>query len=276
MHQLPSPPVVATVRHDHPPLRPPAGLVPFVEVVEHAGAIVDWEMTSDAVAFGEPALFEQYVAWRAAWERVWVLDPLISVVRLIAAAAEFDSSSGSRRLGELAGAGTGIATGAARVVEPDGLGPLQAALQTVSDAVRDRGALGFGVVDATEGVRRVGLVAAWAPGPTPELLAADEWMRVELDAGGMRVCPAGHPALDAVSEVAITGERVRIAAATGTAELALDRTVPLGWLVPGAARWRVRQVPEVLVWARTLAGIEAAARYAVPRGLPVRFATLRR
>lgn len=268
MHQLPSPPVVATVRHDHPPLRPPAGLVPFVEVVEHAGAIVDWEMTSDAVAFGEPALFEQYVAWRATWERVWVLDPLISVVRLVTAAAEFDSSSGSRRLGELAGA--------ARVVEPGGLGPLQAALQAVNAAVRERGSLGFGVVDVTEGVRRVGLVAAWAPGPAPELLAADEWMRVELDAAGVRVCPAGHPALEAVSEVAIIGERVRIDAPAGSMELPLDRTVPLGWLVPGAARWRVRRVPEVLVWARTLAGIEAAARYAVPRNLPVRFATLRR
>ena len=276
MHQLPSPPVVATVRHDHPPLRPPADLVPFVEVVDHDGAIADWEMTDDAVAFGEPAVFEQYVAWRATWERVWVLDPLISVVRLVTAAAEFDSSSGARRLGELSGGGRGIATGAARVVEPDGLGPLQAALAAVNDAVRERGSLGYGVVDATEGVQRVGLAAAWSPGPTPELLAADEWMRVELDAGGLRICPAGGPALDAVSEVAITGERVRIAAATGVTELPLERTVPLGWLVPGAARWRVRSVPEVLVWARTLAGIEAAARYAVPRGLPVRFATLRR
>jgi hypothetical protein len=270
MRQLPSPPVIAAVRHGHPPLRPPTDLVPFVDAVEVAGALVDWQMTRDAVAFGEPAVFEQYVAWRATWERVYVLDPVTSIARLAAVAAEFDGSGAAERLEQLA------ETGIERVVEPGGLGPLLAALTTVNEAVRGRGSLGFGVVDATEGAHRTGLAAAWSPGPATEVLAADEWMQVELDAAGVRVCPAGAAGLASIAEVEVTADGVRIVHPGGIAVVPLERATPLGWLVPGAVRWRVRQVPEVLVWARTLAGVEAAARDATALGLPVRFTTLRR
>lgn len=273
MHQLPSPSVVAVVRHDHPPLRPPAALVPFVDAVviaDGAAEAVDWAMSADAIAFGEPGLVQQYAAWRATWERVFVLDPLASIARLAAIAAEFDGSGAARQLEQLGEAGFEW------VVEPNGLAPLVAALATVIEAVRARGTLGVGVVDATEGTRRVGLAAAWSPGAAPEVLAGDDWMRVELDESGVRACPSGAPALEAIAEVVVTGGGVRIEHRGGSTVLPLDRAAPLGWLVPGATRWRVRPVPEVLVWARTLAGVEEAARYAGSLALPVRFTTQRR
>jgi hypothetical protein len=53
------------------------------------------------------------------------------------------------------------------------------------------------------------------------------------------------------------------------------RRTPLAWVVPGATRWRVRKVPEVLVWAKTFhrlaLGCETSVRQAVPLELRVGF-----
>lgn len=269
MYQLPSPPVVATVQHEPPARDAPAALVPYVRPIEFDGVVIDWQMTDDAVAFGQPGLFTQYLDWRSTWERIFVLDPLASIARLTALAAEFDESEGAARLDQL------VADRIERLVAPDAMAPLMAALTTVNDAVRRRGSLGFGVVDATEGVARTGLAAAWSPGPDVEVLAADDHMTAELDGAGVHLCLAGGSVLEEVVEVIVTAQGVRVDHAGGTATLPLERAAPLGWLVPGAARWRIRQVPEVLVWARTLAGVEAAGRYASALGLPVRLTTLR-
>ncbi|HWL44752.1 MAG TPA: hypothetical protein VNQ73_17555 [Ilumatobacter sp.] len=265
---LPSPPVVAVVQHDHPPLRPPSRLAAFVTPMMVQGALADWRATDDMVAFADPGVIAQYAAWRATWEQTFELDSLASLHRLTSVAGEFDGAAAAP-LAELAAADFET------VVEPARLAELVAALATVAAAVRHRGRSGFGVVDATPGSRRVGLVVAWSPdaspAATPEVLAADQYLAAELAADGVRLVPAGSAPLDAVAEVAVGERLVRVTHAAGTAEIAAEHGRPLAWLVPGAALWRVREVPEVVVWARTLAGVEAAARAAGALGLPVRF-----
>lgn len=262
---LPSPRVAALVRHDEPPDEVPIDLAAFVQPVDVDGEVVDWHLTDDVIAFGEPEVLDRYVAWRGAWERCLILDPAASIRRLADVAdglLDRELRAPTRSL---------VADGFESVVAPDELGPLVRAVGALGEALRHRDATGFGVVDATPGTTRTGLVAAWSPGDEPQLLAGDAHLRVLVTPVGVRLERAGQPPLDGVVEVSVLDSSVRVEHAGGVAELDADKARPLCWIAPGAAAWRVRAIPEVVVWARTLTGIEEAARYAGALGLPVRF-----
>ena len=80
---------------------------------------------------------------------------------------------------------------------------------------------------------------------------------------------------EGVDEVELVDEVVIVRSPERTLELDLVEARALGWLIPGSTRWRVRKVPEVVVWARTFAGVIEACSYASALDLPIQLTTLR-
>lgn len=257
--------MAALVRHADPPAQVPIDLAAFVHPVGVDGETADWRLTDDVIAFGEPDVVDRYVTWRSGWERCFMLDPAASIARLADVGEEVLGADAAEPLTAL------VADGFERVVEPVGLPGLVRVVDELGDALRRRDASGYGVVDATPGTTRVGLLAGWSPPSVPQVLVADDRLRVVLAVDGLRVEPAGRQVIVGVRQVTVIDDLVRIEHAAGVVDLEAARARPLTWLAPGAAVWRVRPVPEVIVWARTLSGIEEAARHGGALGLPVRF-----
>src|SRR5688572_22953886 len=120
MIQLPSPPAVAVVQHAPPPLRAPLGIAAFVTPIRVEGALVDWQLTDDVVAFGPTTAVDDFAAWRNTWERSFVLDPVASICRLAETAAELTGRASAAPLTEL------VEWSFETVVTPAGLAPLTA------------------------------------------------------------------------------------------------------------------------------------------------------
>lgn len=266
---VPAPDVVMVVRHAEPPGEPPDELVPYVVPKVFEGEILDWQLTDDALAFGEYSVPSRFAAWRAEWERWWLLDPTSTIERLVDAAAELCGSEPAGPLVELA------ASGFESVVEPAAFDDLVHAVERVRDAVRERGAEGFGFVDATGGAGRTGLARTWSGQRGSEVIAADDHLVVAMDpAAGLsatELLDDGTRTITAITQVDMLGDEVVVTTPDGDVRLPPEHARPLAWLVPGAGVWRVRRVPEVVVWARTFVAIEEACRYATVLGLPLRF-----
>jgi hypothetical protein len=269
---VPSAELVAVVRHDDVPDAAPDDLVPYVRAARHAPdePIADWLLTEDTLAFADVEIPMRYAQWRAAWERSWILDPLSSIERLVSAARQFEVSAPSTTMLE-------------RVLDPGFTGPtgdvvhaslepreaqrLAAVIESLRDAIADRGRNGFGFVDTTPGRRRVGLARAWSGQDGAETLVADQRVSVSIDPdAGLSVAAIDHRGLvqrvSGVHEVEIQGDTVEVRSPDATLSLDLHSGRVLSWLMPGCTMWRVRQVPEVLVWARTFAGLVECAEFA--------------
>lgn len=259
------------VRHTDPPELVPDELVPYVVPSYVDERLDDWTLTDDVVAFGDVETPLAYERWRATWERAWPLDPASSLVRLTAIARELasDLELSSDVLLSLASAGTR----ANRTIDdPAELLQLADEVERVRDAVRERKSTGYGFVDVTEGRSRVGLARAWSGAGGPEVIAADRSLEVSMRPdSGLHLELAGPPprSIDSVEEVAVRSSGVEIMSADGVTLLPPEESVVLTWVVPGAARWRVRSVPEVLVWARTFGGLPESCRYAASVRRPV-------
>lgn len=279
---VPSAELVASVRHADVPAAAPDELEPYVRPAGPGGAPVDWLLTDDTLAFGSVEIPMRYAQWRAGWERSWILDPLGSLERLVSAAREFETSSPATTLLE-------------RVLDPRTTGPggdvvhaaldpaeaqrLAVVIEALRDAIADRGRSGFGFVDATPGRQRVGLARAWSGQDGPEILVADRNVSVGIDPGeGLSVSVHGGGApsrITGVAEVEITGDQVEIRSPSASMALDLHAGRILSWLMPGCTAWRVRPVPEVLVWARTFAGVVECAEFACAIDQPVLLSSLR-
>lgn len=281
---VPSAELVAVVRHDEVPTAVPDDLTPYVRPVVRDGATIDWLLTEDTLAFADVTIPLQFAGWRTAWERSWMLDPLSSLERLVAAAQEFEVSAPSTTLLERvldpgAAGPTGDVVHA--ILEPDEARRLAAVFEALRDAIADRGRRGWGFVDATPGRQRVGLARSWSGQTGPEMLVADRHVNVSIDAGvGVTVIvvdDAGDVVsrVDGLTEVEIRGDHVEIRSAGDTLSLDLHAGRVLSWLMPGCTLWRVRSVPEVLVWARTFAGIQECADYSSALDRPVLLTSLR-
>lgn len=261
---IPSSEMWAIVRHAEPPQLVPDELLPYVMPSYVESVLDDWSLTDDAVAFGDVDIPMAYQRWRATWERSWCLDPRANLRKLTAIARDVarELDLASTPLLDL----VGDERRGARIIDgPDELLRLATELERLRDAIRARGTSGYGFVDVTEGRSRVGLARAWSPAKGAELLAADASVRATMEPElGLRVELAGPTTrvLEGVEEVAVRATGVEVTHADGVDELPPESAVALTWIVPGAARWRVRRVPEVLVWARTFAGLPEGCRYA--------------
>jgi hypothetical protein len=275
---VPSAEVTASVRHAPPPVAPPFDLVPYVVPVHAGDELDDWYLTEDTLAFAEPGIPTAFAEWRAEWERTWVLDPISSLERLCAAIAElFAPTRVGSLLCDLIRSGD-LADGPAWIPE-EMQQPVAATVERARDALLERGRDGYGFVDATPGRSIVGLARAWSGQTGREVLCADAALEVAMDpATGLSVAVRRSGAVltvTGVEEVELREELVRVHGPGRTLELDLREARALGWLMPGSTRWRVRRVPEVVVWARTLHGLVECCRYASALHLPVKLTTSR-
>ena len=279
---VPSAELVALVRHSDVPAVAPDELVPYVRPSGAEGEPTDWLLTDDTLAFADVAVPLRYAQWRTAWERSWILDPLASLERLVSASREFEVSAPSTTLLErvLDPRTTGPAGDTVHAaLDPDEARRLADVIEALRDAIADRGRSGFGFVDATPGRQRVGLARAWSGQDGPEILVADRRVTVGIDPDeGLSVAEYGGGdvrRISQVSEVEIAGDHVAVRSDDDVMNLDLHTGRVLSWLMPGCTRWRVRQVPEVLVWAKTFAGLVECADFATMIDKPVLLTSLR-
>lgn len=262
---VPSADMLAVVRFDDPPDHVPDELAPFVVRCGDGG---DWVMTDDAVAFGSPDIVQRFAVWRATWERSWILDPVSNLTRLIDLARELDPDSSIPSLRD-------------RLDEDDDLvlSPVAQAttvddLARLADRIRARDATGYGIVDLTPGADRVGLVKSWPACGRDTVVAADDQteIRFEVDNGlvlATRTHAGGYDR-GVIEQVVAQIAGFQVSGPDGTFSVPAVRARPLAWLVPRSTAWRVRRIPEILAWARTLAGVEKATGFAAENGLDLR------
>jgi hypothetical protein len=133
-----------------------------------------------------------------------------------------------------------------------------------------RRAPAFGFVDVAR--PRRGLARAWSGASGRALLSANSAMHVEADPE-TGLCVTGHGerahVLTNVTQVTVLDGSVEVRAAEGTVDVDSDHARPLTVLVPGSQNWRVRRIPEVLVWAKTLHRLGEACTLAAAGGRPV-------
>lgn len=261
---FPDPPVVAVLAVDDVPHSPADSLAPYVVRVATSGGH-DWVLTDDAIAFGADLVVQHYLAWRSSWVREVELDPLTSLLVLA------DVLDG----GEIAATwGNDWVAGRATPVPDPAL--LADCLGVAHETITARSHTGWGFVNATPGRPTTGLVRAWSPAGGSHVLAATSEVRVTIEReAGVCVYLAAtsdgrrHDHVIGVDEVVVHDDGVDVIAASG--ELALDHRQgrPLAWVVPGALRWRVRAVPEVLVWAKTFHRLALACETSVREGVPL-------
>lgn len=264
----PAPLLLAEVAVRPAPDEVPYDLVPYTRAAESPIG-QDWQLTADAVAIGPRSVVQRFGAWRAGWVRSWDLDHGSNVRSLVARSR----SLGVDHVGALDAAVDG------HEIELDG--ETRRTVLTAFDHARrliaSTDVRGIGFVDATPGSPSIGLRRTWSPASGVELLAAGRglgaWMHpavglcVGIDDDRNEVLLRG------VTEVEFVGDGARVTAGDGpdTRQVAVDAETarPLAWLVPGATRWRVRVIPEVVVWARTLVRLGDAAAFAERTGRPL-------
>lgn len=262
--------VRALVRFDRPSAAPPDDLIAFV--IEEQG---DWVLTDDALAFGDPDILDHFTAWRATWEREWVLDPRTTIVRLLglAKATGSDPSSETTTLTRLIADTRGSDD---MLIPPDLVSRCRAELGRLGELARDRDELGHGLIDLTPNTHRTGLARSWPSWGGPEVLAAVHGAKVVLDPQRGLFLQLGEDTTLGPIDVAISDtEGWTVHAGDESVRLDHDRARPLAWLVPGATAWRHQRVPDVITWTRTLIGLDASLEFAESAGLTVRLTTRR-
>jgi hypothetical protein len=264
---VPSADLLAIVRHASPPTSPPDALLPYVIGVVSESGMHDWHLTDDALAFASgdvPRLFWQ---WRSQWERTWALDSGSSLRRLWSAGHELTAELHRAAWDRLYSQST--VSHATRIFAPSLIDDWSVQLERVRDLIRQRDRVGFGFVDITPGRQRIGLARAWSPQDGAEVLAAAESLVVEMRPDLGLCVHAGNDLVEAVHEVQLIDDRIVVRAPGREIVVDFERGRPLAWLMPGVAAWRMRPVPEVLVWARSFAALDECMRYALSLGVEV-------
>jgi hypothetical protein len=266
---VPAPDVWAILRFETPPRDPPDDLVAFVL---REGD--EWLLTDDAVAFGDVGVVTRFDAWRTRWERTCVIDPLPHLLRLVEVADEQ-----RRRPEVLARLVAELDGGDDAVASVEELAALADELSLLHEQVVDEDRTGLGIVDRTPGAQREGLAAAWPECVRREVVAGDRELQVLTDPSNeLRavVVTGDHAGQELhLGDVEFGDDGVVVSGRLGALELPISRARPLAWLVPGATAWRVREIPEVLAWARTLTGLPECLADAAARRRPIRFTARR-
>lgn len=262
---VPSAPVWAVVRTDHPPDDPPDDLRAFTT---RQGD--DWALTDDAVAFGPADVVQRFAAWRSGWERTWVLDPLTNVVRLIT----LDDEEVTGRLARIWRRHR--AEDGDVVLPPEVHHEVTEAIDELGHRIRERAEPGYGIVDTSPGSERTGLARGWPGWGADEVVAAiDHVAIVYRPASGLRLeVGADRSDVGAIAAAAAdeTGWSVTTTCDGATTVTHLDRLEarPVAWLVPSATEWRVRSVPAVVTMANTITRLPESLQIATYLGVDVR------
>lgn len=276
----PSMELVVSVRHTAPASTPPDELLAFVVPVYDEDQLIDWTLTTDAVAFGNVDTPQMFDRWRSTWERSWTLDPLSSLERLVGVAQDLRTVVGDIVPDALGFVLERVRRGERVRMEASAMPALAAALESLRDAIRERGHTAFGFVNATPGYEGTGLGRAWSPCAGPEVLAADHSLEVSI-----------HPVIglvvrsrlddnrySGVRQVEMFHDRVECEFVDDRAlprivSFDSNQATPLAWTMPNATKWRVVEVPEVLTWARSISGLIECCALASTLDEPAHFAS---
>ena len=267
----PAPQVVAQVSTAAVPTEPPSQLASFVVPVIEEGAVADWLLTMDSIAFGPHDLATEFKDWRGTWQQRWELDSVHSFQRLFRLVVDAGAiNEPSQRLAEKF-ALTSLA------VEESVLSPSRSVMipdlvERARSLAAEVDTLGVGLVDTTEDAVAAGLLAGWPLSSTTKLLARDQHCCVMVHLS-RRLCVEVYDddgnvveQLDDLTEVIFEGTHAIVRTADRTVEFDADQVRPLAWIALGARSYRVRRVPAVIVVARTIARLPQAARYAIEHG----------
>ncbi len=251
------------VRHGDPPPSPPDDLAAFCIPVTDTAVRDEWQLTDDAIAFGDRRIIARYADWRATWEQSWTLGALdmLAILRhTIIEVTNTLSVSGRRLLDTLCSidpASPGVPVPLSDLVHLDEV------MQIVRHDVHARGGGGFGAIDTTPGTNRVGLLRAWVGTESGTVLSSVDGIAVRVDHHGLGIRFADdRPEIIGIESVKLVEESTIVDAATGPAVLGPNESRAIAWLIPESAGWLVRSVPEVVVWAEAFAGVSDARRLA--------------
>lgn len=259
--------VLLRVRHGDVPSSPPPDLAAFCAPIADARLGHDWELTDDALAFGDRRVVLRYADWRESWEQAWTLgaSDMLAVLRDMFLSSADTLSDDGRRLLDMLCLTTPEWPGVQLPLHD--LIRLDDVMQIVRHDLHGRGRVGFGVVDATPGSTRVGLLRAWVGTGTGIVLSSANGVSVVVDDEGIGIRFAdGRPALVGVENVDITGESTIVSGREGTSSLDPLEARPLHWLIPESVAWRVRIVPAVVAWADAFSGVSDARQIAAALG----------
>lgn len=255
--------VFANVIYDEVPEQPPDDLVAFLRRTDPDDPLRGWKLTEDAIAFGDRELVARMAAWQETFMKSWPLGQR-SMLRLLRDLVQDEMDTlterGRHLLDTLCGHRPELV--GARI-DVESFVHLDTVLQSVRSMINQAGRLGFGVIDTTPGSNRTGLLRAWSCALGGHVLAADPSCTVSIGHDGLRVEPgAGQPAISEIQEVSFTGDEVSLVTPNDVTDLPSTAVAPLAWLIPEATSWRIRSVPESVVWADTFAGVADGCDFA--------------
>ncbi len=202
-----------------------------------------------------------YLAWRGTWETSHTLGRIGSLRQLVSSmrdrGVELDEAAAAALHRLLRGDPT--ADG-----QPVSVDELDAITEVVADfaaRVRSSGSLGVALVESSPTSERTGLLRSWPSAPLDGELSTRGTVTVRFSGSKIGVWFADDrdPIADVRSfELGIDGAVV--VDAEGHAHvLDADASDALADVAPETTAWRVRRVPEVLVWADLLAALEGVA-----------------
>lgn len=251
------------MRHGEVPREPPDDLIAFCIPVGESNDVVNWSLTDDSIAFGDHGVVGRFAEWRSSWEQAWVIGAtdMLAIFASTAGGEPDRLSVRQRCLISRLCCTEHAAHG--RSFSPIDLADLDDALQTLRNVIHERGGAGFGAVDATPGSRRVGLLRSWVGTPDGTVLSSANGVtvRVDLEGLGLRF-DDGRPTLGGITSVELIEASTVVETAAASAVLDAREARSIGWLIPESVNWRVRSLPEAVVWAHTFAAVSDARRLA--------------
>ena len=255
--------VSASVVYDDVPEHPPEDLVAFLRLADPTDPRRGWKLTEDAIAFGDRDLVARMAAWQETFMKSWPLGQrsMLRLLRdLVHQEMESVTDRGRHLLDTLCGHRPELV--GARI-DVESFVHLDTVLQSVRSMINQAGRLGFGAIDTTPGSSRTGLLRAWSCALGEHVLAADASCTVSIGRDGLRVeLGTGQPAISEIQEVSFSGDEASLVTPTDVHDLPSKAVAPLAWLIPEATSWRIRSVPESVVWADTFAGVADGCDFA--------------
>lgn len=247
---IPVPEVRLTVLDGEMPSTAPADLAESIVWLEDRG---DWALKRLDVA-----AVERYLTWRSTWESSFTIGTAATLRHLRDAVRQHDlqrSPEAEELLGRLIRGGADGAPVARHEVAT-----LRSMVSGLVDHVRAAGTAGVALVEFSPTVQRTGLLRSWPIGIAEAELSSRGTATVRFSGGrlGLWFADDRDPIeqihsfeLGALGGIVIDG--------AGEEHLVdVDATAALCGVAPEATAWRVRTVPEVLVWANVSAALETA------------------
>ena len=203
---------------------------------------------------------ESYLEWRSSWESSHTLGSIRMLRELPEALRRHDvdvPDTVAASLQQLVMAEGSFDGCSLDLVE---LTALHGTVRSFADRVRTSGATGVGLVETSPTVHRTGLLRSWTGAGQRLELARRGTATVRFVSGRLSVLYADDrtPIIDVRSfELGIDGAVV-VDACGNEHLLDTEATDAMCAVAPEATAWRVRRVPEILVWAELLAGLQSA------------------